>query len=110
MTNIFNKKGGTSIFNTLIIGFMFVLILSYFKINIRTVVESPEGQSNISYVTDNTKTFWDKYLKDPASYLWNDVFVKIFWTSFINNMERIRDGKPTDYENFAPTTPNSDSN
>ena len=97
------KIGGTSILGMLVLAFILILVLSYFKISIKSVVESPTGQENINYVSDNTKTFWDKYLKDPASYLWNDVFVKIFWASFIDNMERIRDGKKTDYEQFAPT-------
>jgi hypothetical protein len=110
MAKILNKKGGLSILSLLILGIIAVLILSYYKISIKAIVESPEGQSNITYVTDNTKTFWDKYLKDPASYIWNDIFIKIFWVSFINNMERIRDGKPTDFERFAPTMPNSNSN
>lgn len=105
MAKILNKKGGISILGLLILGIIAVLILSYYKISIKAVVESPTGQSNINYVTDNTKTFWDKYLKDPATYLWNDVFIKIFWASFINNMERIRDGKPTDFEKLAPNTP-----
>ena len=30
-------------------------------------------------------------------------FVDIFWKSFVNNMERIRDGQPTDYETSAPS-------
>jgi hypothetical protein len=98
-------KGEISILKLLLIGFIVILVLSYFKISIREVVESPEGQDNINYVTDNTKTFWDKYLKDPANYLWHDVFIDIFWQGFINNMERIRDGKPTDYEKYAPAVP-----
>jgi hypothetical protein len=99
------NKGGISILKLLLLGFVLLLVLSYFKISIREIVESPAGQDNINYVTDNTKTFWEKYLKDPANYLWNDVFIDIFWQGFINNMERIRDGKPTDYEKFAPTIP-----
>ena len=110
MKNSSNKKGGISILGMLVLAFILILVLSYFKISIRSVVESPEGQNNINYVTENTKTFWDKYLKEPASYLWNDVFLKIFWASFINNMERIRDGKPTDYELSAPTFPPATNN
>ncbi|MDP1760244.1 MAG: hypothetical protein Q8L01_02220 [Candidatus Woesebacteria bacterium] len=102
MKNFKNKKRGISILGILILIFILILVLSYFKISVKEVVESPTGQENINYVKDNTKTVWDRYLKDPATYLWNDVFMKIFWTSFINNMERIRDGKPTDYEKFAP--------
>jgi hypothetical protein len=104
MKNNTNNKKGMSILGMLILGFVLILVLSYFKISIKSVVESPEGQGNITYVAEGSKTVWDKYLKDPATYLWKDVFVKIFWASFINNMERIRDGKATDYEKFAPTT------
>jgi hypothetical protein len=99
------KRGGISILGMFVLAIILLLVLSYYKINIKEVVNSPTGQDNINYVTENTKTFWDKYLKDPASYLWNDVFVKIFWASFIDNMERIRDGKKTDFEQFAPTMP-----
>ena len=101
--NIF-KKGGISIIGMLFIGVIVILALSYYKISIKQVVESPTGQENIHYVKDNAKTVWDKYLKDPANYLWNEIFLKIFWVSFINNMERIRDGKATDFEKFAPKT------
>ena len=96
-----NKKGGMSILNIFIFGIIIILVLSYFNISLRSVVESPTGKDNINYVAGGTKTVWDKYLKDPAYYLWHDVWVKIFWQGFINNMERIRDGKPTDYDSAA---------
>jgi len=97
------KEGGISIVGMLILGFIIILVLSYFKISIKSVVESPTGQENINYVGGGTVNLWDTYLKGPASYLWNDVFVDIFWKSFINNMERIRDGQPTDYQVNTPT-------
>ncbi len=102
MTNFNKEKGGISIVGIIIFGFIIILVLSYFKISIRGVVESPEGQDNINYVGGGTKSLWEAYLQEPAEYLWNDVFIKIFWASFINNMERIRDGEPTDYETNAP--------
>ena|SRR3989344_3940128 len=103
MTMTKYKKGGISIVGILLLGFILILVLSYFKISIKSVVESPEGQENISYVGGGTRNLWNDYLKKPASYLWNDVFVDIFWQSFINNMESIRDGKATDYETSAPS-------
>ena len=94
---------GISIIGILFLGFILILVLSYFKISVRSVVESPEAQDNINYVGGGTRNLWNDYLKEPASYLWNDIFINIFWQSFINNMERIRDGQPTDYEINAPT-------
>lgn len=95
----FNKKGGISILGLLVLAVIIILVLSYFNISIKGVVQSPTGQENINYVGGGAKSFWTTYLEEPASYLWNDVWVKIFWQGFINNMERIRDGQPTDFQN-----------
>lgn len=97
------RNKGISIIGILFFGLIIIFILSYFKVSIKSVVESPEAQENIGYVKGGSVSLWEKYLKGPASYLWNDVFIDIFWKSFINNMERIRNGEPTDYEINAPS-------
>lgn len=102
MIKFFDKKRGISIIGILFLGFILILILSYFKVSVKSVVESPTGQENIGYVRGGTVSLWERYLKGPATYLWNDIFIDIFWKSFVNNMERIRDDKPTDYELNAP--------
>ena len=102
MKNLNKRKRGISIIGILFFGFIIVLVLSYFKISIRSVVESTTAQDNISYVGGGTRNLWDEYFRKPVSYLWNDIFINIFWASFINNMERIRDGQATDYEINAP--------
>lgn len=104
MKNIiyFNKKrGGISILGVFVLSVIIILVLSYFNINIKSVVESPAGQKNVNYVREGAKSFWVTYLAEPASYLWNDVWIKIFWKGFIFNMERIRDGKATDLDSAA---------
>ena len=93
-----NRKAGISILGLLIVAVLVILLLSYFNISVRSVVESPSGQDNIHYVGGGTKTLWDTYLKDPASYLWNDVWVPIFWRPFISNMENIIHGQPTELD------------
>lgn len=94
-----NTQRGLSILGVIILGVIIILVLSYFKVSIKSVVESPTGQENVNYVSGGTKNLWTAYFAEPAAYLWNDVWVNIFWKSFISNMERIRDGKPTDFEN-----------
>ncbi|MBI3888728.1 hypothetical protein HY311_02960 [Candidatus Nomurabacteria bacterium] len=96
-----NKQDGISILGVLVFGFILILVLSYFNISIKAVVDSPTGQENIGYVKGTSQNVWDKYLATPAHYLWQDVWVNIFWKGFISNMERIRDGKPTDFDNAA---------
>lgn len=102
-TNKTRKNGGISILGILFLTVILILVLSYFNISLKAVVENPNTQNNINYVGGTGKSLWNDYLKKPVSYLWNDVFVKIFWASFISNMERIRDGQPTDFEKMAPT-------
>ena len=97
-----NKKNGISIIGFLILAFIVILVLSYFKISIKSVVEDEYTQENLEYVGGGTRNLWNDYFKEPANYLWNEIFLNIFWQSFINNMERIRDGQPTDYEMAAP--------
>jgi hypothetical protein len=93
---------GISILGLLFYGLILILALSYFNISIRGVVESETGQDNLNYVGDTSKTFWARYLAEPASYLWNDVWLDIFWRGFIDNMKRIRDGKPTELDRASP--------
>ncbi len=103
MQNLKEQRGyrGISILGVLLFCAILLLVLSYFNISVKSVVESPAGQENINYVKGETKGFWDTYLREPAHYLWYDVWINIFWKGFINNMERIRDGQPTDFDTAA---------
>ena len=98
-----NINRGISILGVLFLGIILILVLSYYHISIRAIVESPETKDNIGYVSTAGRSVWNDYFKGPVHYLWNDVWINIFWKSFISNMERIRDGKSTDYQNSAPS-------
>jgi len=104
------KSRGISLLGVLFLGLMLIFVLSYLGVDIKAVVQNPTTQNNINYVKGSGETVWDSFLKRPVSYLWNDVFIQIFWQSFINNMQRIRDGKPTDFENAAPQVPLTSGN
>src|SRR3989338_9638114 len=97
------SNNGISLLGVLFLGFLGILALSYFNISIQSVVESPKAQDNLEYVGGGTVDLWQKYFKGPATYLWKDVFVNILWKTFVENMERIRDGKYTEDQNSAPT-------
>ena len=101
------KNGSTSLLGLLIFCVVIVLIFSYFKINVKTVLESPEGQSNVSYVNGVVKSVWDDYLKEPTTYLWNNA-VNLFWKSFLDNMTG--KGSNTNFEKLAPSMPFGNSN
>ena len=102
MKNFDNKNRGISILGILVLGFLLILTLSYFNISIKGVVQGPAGQENIGYVKGATKSLWTRYLAEPAHYLWKDVWVDIFWKTFIQDMKNIRDGLPTTIDKATP--------
>jgi hypothetical protein len=96
-----NKKDGVSIIGIFFLGVFVLFILSYFNVSVKNIVESPTGQENVNYVKGSAKNLWTTYLVKPATYLWNDIWINIFWKGFVSNIERIRDGKPTDLDEAA---------
>jgi hypothetical protein len=86
---------------------IFMLILSYFNIDFRAIMESPQTEQNISYVKElgistwertvgiwNAwfRPFWDNYLSKPVLYFWQNIFIEILWTSFVQGLNALRDG------------------
>ena len=67
-----------------------LLILSYFGISLRAVINSPVTQDNISYTTTGTVTFWNTYLKQPATYIWNQIFLNLIWNPAIDSLQNLK--------------------
>ena len=80
-----------------------LLILSYFGINLRNLVNAPTTQDNVSYVASTTVNVWDQYLRVPAAYAWG-IFVDLIWTPALHNLEAIKDSQPTNINNIATST------
>jgi hypothetical protein len=80
-----------------------IAVLSYFGINIKSIVESDIFKENFGYVWNWCKYVWETYLAGPAKYLWNDVFVDLLWNSFIDNLKRIKGGKSPEIIEYAPS-------
>ncbi len=85
-----NQKGFIKIIILIIVG---LLILSYFGISLRSVINSPVTQDNISYTTTGTVSFWNAYLKQPATYLWNQVFINLIWDPAMESIKNIGHNK-----------------
>ena len=100
-----NKKGGISILGILLLAVALIIVLSYFHISIQTVVQSPDAQNNFNYVGSTSRNLWTDYLAKPVSNILNSTIIKNLWDSFISNMQRIHDGKPTDFQLSAPQVP-----
>lgn len=82
-----------------------LLVLSYFGFSLRDLINRPVTQDNFGYVATTTVTFWDKYLKNPASYIWNDIFIDVIWDPAIDNIKRLNKGEPDDIQLAQPMLP-----
>jgi len=88
------KKGGISILGILLLGVIIILVLSYFGISLKSFVESPVVDENMSYVGGVLKTVWNDYLKKPATFIWEKLIVKSF--------ESLRNSEAIDINKLAP--------
>lgn len=100
-----NNQGG--FIKIIILIVVIILILGYFDISVRSIVEKESVRNNFAYVWNFVKGVWSKYLAGPASYFWNDFVVDLLWESFINNLERIKGGQDTTMIEGAPWTPDA---
>ncbi|MGC9605683.1 MAG: hypothetical protein ABSF56_02945 [Minisyncoccia bacterium] len=97
--------GNRGLIKMILIVVIALLILSYFNINLRQLVNAPTTQDNVSYVASSTVTIWDSYLKVPATYLWNNVFIDLIWNPAITNLTNMKNGEPTNISTSSPTLP-----
>lgn len=102
MKNLENKKGGMSILGIIILAVLLILVLSFFNVSLKAVVESPKAQDNFSYVGSSGRSLWNDYLKKPIKDVLDYAGVKYIWSSFVSNMQQIQEGKPTDFQKLAP--------
>lgn len=110
------KKGALSILSIASIAvIIFVLASAVLKIDFQKVVEDPETtkvfkdavqseqtKKNVDYVSTQTKTFWERNLKDRFNNFYNNIFLVYIWRPFIDNMQKIQRGEPTILQEMAP--------
>ena len=82
-----------------------LLVLSYYGFSLRNLVQAPVTQDNFNYVATSTVSVWDKYLEQPASYLWNDVFINLIWDPAIYNLTQMKNDQPTNIASSSPKIP-----
>lgn len=95
----FKNKGGISILGVILLGIMLILVLSYFGLDIKSLVESPKTQDNLNYVGGVLEDIWEKVLKKPVLWVWENVLEKLF--NSIKNSDVLK------LEDVAPELPES---
>ena len=74
-----------------------LIILSYFRINIKNIIESETGKENFGYVWAILQKIWDfvegiwlNYLSTPVMFVWNELFVNLIWKGIITNLDKFK--------------------
>ncbi|MCX6712610.1 MAG: hypothetical protein NTY66_00165 [Candidatus Vogelbacteria bacterium] len=75
-----NKRSG--FIRLILVIIVVILILSYFGVNLRGIVNSPAGQDNMSFVRETglkiwhfCLDIWNQYLRGPVTQVWQ--FIRI---------------------------------
>ena len=103
---ITNTTSSRGFIKWIIIIVVALLILSYYGFSLRTLVNNPTTQDNFGYVATTSVSVWDKYLKQPATYLYQDVFINLIWTPAIDNLTKMKNSEPTNIQTASPKLPN----
>jgi hypothetical protein len=61
---------------TIVLVVIFLLVISYFGLNLRDVINDPTTHSNFSFVWEHVTRIWNSYLKEPIVWVWNEIIVK----------------------------------
>ncbi|PIS13541.1 MAG: hypothetical protein COT67_01220 [Candidatus Tagabacteria bacterium CG09_land_8_20_14_0_10_41_14] len=78
------------------------IVLGYFGINLRSIIESGPVQDNLGYLWGGVKLLWNDYLKKPFTFAYN-IFYEYLWKAFIASMERLKGGQDPEFIENAPT-------
>lgn len=97
-----NNREGGFIRWIIIIAIALVLASYFFDFSVQDAVEDEQTQSNFSYISTNVRQFWDNHLSTTAHYLWDDVFIDLLWDSFTANLEHLKEGENTIFEDSSP--------
>ncbi len=80
-----NKESG--FVKIIIIIIILIIILSYFGFNIRTIIENPTTQNNLSYVWGLTVSLWQNYLREPFVYVRDVIFKDLILGTLLSSIK-----------------------
>ncbi len=80
-----NKQGG--LIKMIIIIIIAIAVLSWYGVDIKDFVTSPQVQKNFGYVWGFIKDVWSDYLATPAHKLW-DIWLQYIWSPLFGMLKR----------------------
>jgi len=78
-----------------------ICVFALFFIDLQKEAERPLVQKNTSYIGKVVAPVWNA-VKRPAEYFYSHFLIDVVWNPFTENMDNIKNGRPTDLEKMAP--------
>jgi hypothetical protein len=94
------KNRGFIFYVILIIGA--IIALGAAHLTLPTVAETDTEKTDLTNAETVVQSTWKSYLEKPALYIWNNLLTNFLWNSFLENMNNIQKGEPTDMQEWAP--------
>ncbi|MDE2172466.1 MAG: hypothetical protein KGJ33_00800 [Patescibacteria group bacterium] len=99
---IARRRTNAGLVKMLLVFFFILLIMAVLGLNLRAVVASPTFQDNWSFIRDNAVMVWDNYLRGPADYFWNNIFLPLIWTPTLNRLQHVQQATSTSATTLVP--------
>lgn len=56
---------------------LIIIALVLFKVDLKSKIQSPQFQKNYTYITEQAKTFWQKYILNPLKAKTGTLFIDL---------------------------------
>jgi hypothetical protein len=71
----------------LIIALIGLIILGNLGFDVKKALENTAAQNNINFAKELVVIVWNKYLKNPAEFIWKEVFIKYIWSPTLKKLD-----------------------
>lgn len=85
---ISSKRNNRGLIKIVIIVFIALLVLAYFRLNVRDIMASPTFQENWNVVKGLILYVWDHFLKQAVNFAWNVVAEPLIR----NGVDKVKEG------------------
>ncbi len=81
------QSRSSGLIGIIVIIILAIITLSYFNIDLKTVVEKPETQKNLTYAAEQSASLWNTHLKEPVTSVWKAI-TGVVWKTFVESMQQ----------------------
>ncbi len=89
----YRKQTNKGLIKAIVVIVIALLVISYYGLNLRDIVNKPTAQDNFSYVQEQAMKTWGT-IKGPVTYVWKDIIVKSLVSGVIDHIVNSTSTRP----------------